>query len=171
MLTRLSFRQDLGIKLTLLYLLFVVPVVTATLLMANNTQKRLEEDVRASDLALARSIAQETDFTMKSALHTIQSLGNYPEVLESSEDSMETLFGTLLRVRPDVNLVYRLNAQGKMVFHFPLGPGSTVGDDFSYREYFIRAQETKFPIISKGRISPTTNQAVATTVMPLWENE
>jgi sensor histidine kinase regulating citrate/malate metabolism len=79
MLKKLSFRQDLDIKLTLLYLLFVVPVVAATLLMAKNTQNRLEEDVRASDLALARSIAQETNFTMKSALHSIQALGEFPE--------------------------------------------------------------------------------------------
>jgi len=171
MLKKLSFRQDLGIKLTLLYLLFVVPVVAATLLMAKNTQNRLEEDVRASDLALARSIAQETNFTMKSALHSIQALGEFPEVLEAKPASMETLFGTVMSARLDINLVYRLDAQGTMVFHYPLGPGSTIGNDFSFREYFIEALETKFPLISKGRISPTTNQAVATTVMPLWDND
>ncbi|MBE9524815.1 MAG: GAF domain-containing protein [Chloroflexi bacterium] len=171
MIKKFSYRQDLSTKLTLLYLLFIVPVVAATLLMANNTQKRLEEDVRASDLALARSIAQETNFTMKSALHTIQALGEFPEVLDGKTDSMETLFSTLMSVRPDINLIYRLNAQGTMIFHYPLGPGSTVGHDFSFREYFIQALETKFPLITKGRISPTTNQAVTTIVMPLWDNE
>jgi len=43
-----------------------------------------------------------------------------------------------------------------------------VGDDFSFRDYFQRALQTDKSLVSQGRISPTTNQAVATAVMPLW---
>jgi PAS domain S-box-containing protein len=55
-----------------------------------------------------------------------------------------------------------------MLYHYPAGPISTVGDDFSFRGYFQRALLTDKPLVSEGRISPTTNQAVATAVMPVW---
>ena len=43
-----------------------------------------------------------------------------------------------------------------------------MGQDFSFRGYFQRALHTDKPLVSEGRISPTTDQAVATAVMPIW---
>ncbi len=39
---------------------------------------------------------------------------------------------------------------------------------FHFRDYFQGALKSTQPLISKGRISPTTEQAVATAVMPIW---
>lgn len=153
------------------YILFVVPVAIAALLIANNTQHRLEESIQAADLALARSIAQETDVTMRNAMRAVRDLATEPAVINQNPDAMKGLFSTVMSARPDINLIYRLDADGFMVFHFPLGPGSTLGNDFSHREYFQRAKEIINPLISKGRISPTTNQPVATAAMPLWAME
>ncbi len=151
-----------------LYILFVVPVAIAALLIANNTQHQLEESIQAADLALARSIAQETDENMRNAMRAVRELGTYEGVKEFDTFAMSGLFETIMSARPDINLVYRLNTQGFMVYHFPEGPRTTVGNDFSFRDYFQRAQITTNPLISKGRISPTTQQPVATAVMPLW---
>jgi len=169
-MSKLPTQQDLGLKLMALYILFVGLVAIAALLIANRTQRRLEENIRAADLALARSIAQETDDTMRNSMRAVRELGTYEVVKEFDTESMSMLFETILRARPDVNLVYRLNAQGFMIYHYPEGPRSTVGDDFSFRDYFQRAIITSNPLISKGRISPTTQQAVATAVMPLWNS-
>ncbi len=170
LMSKLPTQQDLGLKLMALYILFVGLVAIAALLIANRTQRRLEENIRAADLALARSIAQETDDTMRNSMRAVRELGTYEVVKEFDTESMSMLFETILRARPDVNLVYRLNAQGFMIYHYPEGPRSTVGDDFSFRDYFQRAIITSNPLISKGRISPTTQQAVATAVMPLWNS-
>ena len=168
MFHKLPFRQDLGLKLMALYILFVGPVAIAALLIADNTQHQLEESIQAADLALARSIAQETDETMRNAMRAVRELGTYSAVKESDYHAMVELFETIMSARPDVNLVYRLNSQGFMVYHYPEGPRTTIGNDFSFRDYFQRAQITSIPLISKGRISPTTQQPVATAVMPLW---
>ncbi|MBL6981126.1 MAG: GAF domain-containing protein [Anaerolineales bacterium] len=165
---KFPFRQDLGLKLMALYILFVVPVAIAALLIANNTQHQLEESIQAADLALARSIAQETDENMRNAMRAARELGSFDGVKEIDTEAMRSLFETIMSARPDVNLVYRLNQQGFMIYHFPEGPRTTVGDDFSFRDYFQRALITTNPLISKGRISPTTQQPVATAVMPLW---
>ncbi len=101
-------------------------------------------------------------------LTMVAGLAPYPSVIEADPTEMESLFQVVLNTRPDVNLVYRLDAKGTMLYHSPRGPGSTVGDDFSFRDYFQRALHTTQPFVSQGRISPTTNQAVATAVMPLW---
>ncbi len=168
---KLPFRQDLGLRLMALYFLFVGLVAVAGLLIANNTQHQLEENIRAADLALARSIAQETDVTMRNAMRAVRDLSNHEAVITTDIEAMNPLFETIMSARPDINLVYRLNAQGFMVFHYPTGPRTTVGNDFSFREYFQRALVTTNPLISKGRISPTTQQPVATAVMPLWDSK
>lgn len=161
-------RRDLAFQLLALYLLFVGPVVLASLVFDRLTSQRLEADVKVADLALATTIAQETDNVIGNSLQAVRQLAGYPEVLENDLPGMEGLFNLLLSVRPDINLIYRLDADGEMLFHVPTGPGSTVGWDFSGRDYFQRALSSTSPLVSQGRISPTTNQPVATAVMPLW---
>ena len=168
---KFTLRHDLGLQLLALYLLFVGPVVLASLLFDHLAAQRLETDVKSADLALARAIAQETNTILDNALLAVRQMSNYPEVIDADPVKMETLFKTMMSVRPDVNLIYRLDSQGTMVFHYPTGPGSTLGWDFSGRDYFQRAQKTHNPLLSKGRISPTTEQPVATAVMPLWSSE
>lgn len=162
-----SFRRDLGLQLLALYLLFVIPVIVAALVFYFTSSSRLESDVKAADLALARAIAHETDATLADAIYTVQQLSQQPSVRQVEVAKMEVLFEDTANARPDVNLIYRLGADGVMIFHYPVGPGSTLGVDFSFREYFQDALLTDQAVISKGRISPTTEQAVATTVMPI----
>ena len=165
----LRLRRDLGLQVLALYLIFVGLVVASTLLFENFASRRLQADVQAADLALARAIAQETSTFTTNALQAVGRLASYPEVMAADAVGMTGIFRAVLDVRSDVNLVYRLNEQGIMLFHYPVEPGSTVGTDFSFRDYFQRALTADGPILSKGRISPTTNKPVATAVMPLWD--
>jgi signal transduction histidine kinase len=155
------------LQLLALYLLFVVPVAGAALIFDRIAGLRLQQDVKTADLGLARAIALETDATLSAALHSVQGLADNPAVVDMDIQGMQTVFSQLARTRPDVNLIYRLGPDGLMIYHFPEGPGSTVGVDFSYRDYFQDALRLERPIVSKGRISPTTHEAVATTVMPV----
>ncbi len=168
---RISLRGDLGLQLLALYLLFVLPVAGAALTFDRIAGERLQEDVQAADLGLARAIALETDATLSAALHSVQGLADNQAVVEMDIPGMQTVFSQLARTRPDVNLIYRLGPDGLMIYHFPEGPGSTVGVDFSYRDYFQDARRLDRPIVSKGRISPTTHEAVATTVMPVHSSD
>jgi|Deesub1362A_J573_1020465.scaffolds.fasta_scaffold01908_3 PAS domain S-box-containing protein len=164
-------RNDLGLQLLGFYLLLVVPIVIAALFFDRLAGERLERDVRAADLALARAIAQETDTSISIALDSVRQLATYPAVIEADREGMLALFQRVQSVKPDVNLIYRLGPDGIMLFHYPMGPGSTLGVDFSFRGYFQRALQTHEPLVSLGRISPTTEQPVATAVMPLWSDQ
>lgn len=171
MLERLrSIPRDLGLQLFALYLLLIVPFLVSLLVFDQIVGQRIRADMQANDLSLAGAIAQETNLTIQGAMGTVRGLAGYPAVLTKNEAGMGELFDIVLATHPEVNLVYRLDANGIMVYHAPVGPGSTVGTDFSFRSYFQQALKTAQPLISEGRISPTTNQPVATAVMPLWSD-
>jgi PAS domain S-box-containing protein len=161
------FHHDLGWQLLALYLMLVLPVLTAIFIFDQVAGRQIQAEVKAGDLSLARAIAKEADHLILNALDAVQALGAYPAVRTSDPQGMEAIFSIVSATRPDVNLVYRLDAKGIMFFHYPVGPGTTVGTDFSFRNYFQRALESDQPLLSEGRISPTTQQPVATAVMPI----
>jgi len=163
----LTFHRDLGLQLLAFYLLLIIPFLVTLLVFDRLVGERIRRDVESNDIALARAIALETDIAISNSLKTVKELSSYEGVINAEEENMGELFSIVLSTRPDVNLVYRLDADGIMLYHYPTGPGSTVGTDFSFRSYYQNALTSDAPLISEGRISPTTNQAVATAVMPL----
>ncbi len=167
----LTFYRDLGLQLLAFYLLLIVPFLVALLVFNRLVGVRIRGDVEANDLSLARAIAQETDISINNARKAVEELAGYPEVINADISGMDRLFSVVLNTRPDVNLIYRLDTKGIMLYHYPVGPISTVGVDFSFREYFQQARQSQGSLISEGRISPTTNQAVATAVMPIWSKD
>ncbi len=166
--SRRPFWQDLGLQLLAAYLIFVLPFLVMVITAERLATERLQADVRAADLSLARAIAQETNITLGTMLQAVQHLGQQPPVLEGDLAGMREFFANFYLAHPEANLVYRLDAQGQMIYHYPEGPGSTVGQNFAFRLYFQRAQKSQLPFFSLGRISPTTQQPVSTAVMPLW---
>jgi PAS domain S-box-containing protein len=160
-------RRDLGLQLLAIYLLFVLPIMLAALAFDIIGGERLQADVRAADLALARAVALETEAKLSDAIYTVQQMASNPVVQSADQSGMLQYFEDISNARPDVNLIYRLGPDGIMLFHYPVGPGSTVGVDFSFRDYFQDARRASGPVISKGRISPTTSEPVTTAVMPL----
>lgn len=168
MLPVFSLRRDLGVQLSALYFAFVGAVLLAAFLFTRSASRQLHTDISTADLALANAIAQETHTSLNSATTAVRELADYPAVLRNDPEGMNEVFEKAMSVRNDVNLIYRLDSSGRMSFHYPVGPDSTVGVDFSFRPYFQQAKTTDEPLVSSGRISPTTNQPVATAVMPLW---
>ncbi len=168
---RFNPRRDLGIRLLAIYALFVLPLVGMTLYFDRLATQRLHTDVESANLSLAKAIAEETNLSLGSFLGAARRLGADPSVLHSNIAAMQPLFEALSQSRPEVNLVYRLNAKGIMIYHYPRGSDvawSTIGLDFSFRPYFKKARNTHLPFFSRGRISPTTNEPVVTAIMPLW---
>ncbi len=165
-----NWRHDLGLRMLVLYVAFVLPVIGMALYFERVAAQRLRADVENADLSLARAIAEETNLSLGSFLGAAQALGEEPAILHADMKRMQALFSVLAHSRPEVNLVYRLNSQGMMLYHYSPTPikHSTIGVNFSFRDYFKRAKTTRLPFFSHGRISPTTGQPVVTAVMPLW---
>lgn len=161
-------RQDLRFKLLALYLIFVVPIFGLALLFYTSASQRLRTDVATADLSLARAIALETDALLLRAKDAVVDFSHMPAVIQADAAGMESLFAAGAAARQDINLFYRLSADGIMLYHYPAWPRSTVGQDFSFRDYFQKARATQAHVFSKGRISPTTGRPVVTAVMPVF---
>ncbi len=164
-------RHDLTTQVILLYALLVVPLVIALLTLSTTISNRVQADVQATDLALANAVASETNTAISDMLQMVENLSRYDAVRRADPQDMRALFETVSSARPSINLIYRLDAQGVMVYHFPIGVAPTIGKSFAFREYFQRARETHYPLVSMGRISPTTGEPVATALMPIWTAE
>jgi len=164
-------KNNLAFQLWAFYLLLVSPMLAALFIFDQVAGQSIQRDVTVGDTALARAVAQEAEFTIRNALNAVRELGQIPAVRSAEPGGMDAVFSLMTRARLDVSLIYRLDATGRMVYHYPTGPVSTVGRDFSFREYFRRAQLAQAPLLSEGRLSPTTNQVVASAVMPLWDEE
>lgn len=169
--TFLRKRSDLGVQLFALFMLLIVPLLITLVVFDFLVGKKIQNDVRLSDQTLARSIAQENEIFIASALQVVSGIAQRQEVITMDIPNMSAAFQIVYDTQPNVNLIYRLDPSGMMIFHYPIGPESTVGNDFSFREYFQKALITHQPFVSKGRISPTTNQPVATAIMPIWSAE
>ena len=165
----LSPLKDLGVQLLALYLLIIIPALVVLFGFDQLAGQQIQANVRASDLSLARAIALETDLSISKSMQAVEGLSQHPSVLAEDIEKMEEIFSAFFQTRPDVNLIYRLNSEGTMLYHYPIGENPTIGNDFSFRDYYKNALHSKEALVSKGRISPTTNQAVATTVMPIWD--
>ncbi len=160
-------RRDLRWQLLALYLIFVVPIFVLGLFFYISAGQRLRDDVAAADLGLARAIALETDAMLLKAKEAVETFAQMPAVIQADPVGMENIFAAGHAARQDINLLYRLSATGTMLYHYPPRPRSTVGQDFSFREYFQAAQRNLEHVFSKGRISPTTDRPVTTSVMPV----
>ncbi|MCB0163327.1 MAG: GAF domain-containing protein [Anaerolineae bacterium] len=161
--------HDVRWQLILLYILSVLLVFAGGIIFAMTTNHNLTSETQFTDLALAQAIAQETQSAVQRPRQAVQYLANQPGVLAADPVQMTALFQTVEQTNADYNLVYRLDQDGVMVFHYPAGVRSTVGENFAYRQYFQQAQTSQIPFVSVGRTSPTTDKPVVTVVMPLWD--
>jgi PAS domain S-box-containing protein len=163
-------KTDLGLQVLALYLLFLVPIFFLTLAFYASAGQRLREDFAASDLSLARTIALEANFTLLKAGAAAEAFSKMPAVIEANPEKMAGIFAAGVTADPDVNLFYRLSGEGVMLYHYPPGPDSTVGQNFSARDYFQAARNAQKLVYSQGRISATTGRAVVTSAAPILVN-
>jgi hypothetical protein len=115
--------QDLRLQLLALYLLFVVPIFVLALFFFYNASQRLRADVAVADLSLVRAIALETDSMLLKAKDAVVAFAQVPAVIQADPADMEAAFTAGTAARQDINLFYRVSADGIMLYHYPPGPG------------------------------------------------
>lgn len=165
------FSKDLRWQLLSLYLLSVVLVFAAGLRFATTTNRQLTGDTEFTDLALAQAIVQETQSSLQPPIQALRYLAEQPAVVEINTAAMAELFEIIQEASPEYNLVYRHDRNATMVYHYPEGPVTTIGENFAFRAYSQRANTMREPFVSLGRVSATLQEPVATVVNPLWNGQ
>lgn len=165
----LFFHRDLGLQVLVLYLFFVGPVIAAALIFDAVASTRLERDVKAADLTLARSIALETNATFQSALRTVGQIANITRAPITNPAELAPQFAAVAASSPEITLLYLLDEAGLVLYHYPEEPVVVTGVDFSFRPYFREAISAGGPHLAAGRLalSPATGQPVITAAAPV----
>ena len=94
---KISFFNDLGLQLLTLYLLIIIPSLAILLVFDYVAGERIQADVRANDLSLARAIALETDLSISKSLQAVDALSKMPSIQESDIDGMEKVLTSLAK--------------------------------------------------------------------------
>lgn len=162
--------QDLRLQLLALYLLFVLSIFVLAFALYVSASERLREDVAVTDLTLARSIALETDAMLLKAKEAVAAFAEMSAVIEADEQGMERLFAAGTAARQDIELFYRLSAEGLMLYHYPSEP-SLIGQDFSLGEAFQKVRTTREHLFSNGHLSATTKRPVIGSLIPVFRDE
>ena len=129
---------------------------------------RLQADVMAADLALARSIAQETELNLTNARFAVQELAHYAEMGETQQQDLEKLYDKYLGVQSVVNPISLLGGWWIIENPTPVGLDVIPPEAFPSRDYLQRTELSRSSISSGWRSTPS-RQPVATSVIPLWD--
>jgi PAS domain S-box-containing protein len=160
-------RRDFGLQLLALYLLLVIPSLGIIVVFDVVESRRIREEAVTRDLLLAKTIAQQTDIAISNTLNAVEQLSVYPAVRSGSIENLPAIFSIVLGSRPDIDLIFRLDRTGRVIYHYPSGSNFSAEDNFALQSYFQQARNSEAAFLSEGRTLPESGKPIATAVMPL----
>ncbi len=152
------------------YLIFVVSVLATGLAVNLLIQQRLRAEVQTADLALAQTIALETDDQMRDARDSLGALSSLRELHDGDIAGMERAFRAFKAARPDVDRVYWLSPNGTVRVSVPANV-RTQDTDFSQQPLFQQAMQSDGPVIEAGIVDLTTFNAVVAMAQPVRDQQ
>lgn len=123
-----------------------------------------------ADLALARTIAQETELNLTNARYAAQELARYSNAYSADQAAAEELYSKLVGVQPATNPLSLLSDWWIIKNREPIGLDVIPPEAFASRDY-LQQTELSGPLISNGWRSLTSWQPMVTSVMPLWNEQ
>src|SRR3984893_13575916 len=152
-------RQKIGLQLLSLYLLFVIPVLLGGAALYVFQQNVLTQNAFQSDLGLAQAVALEVGANLRAATEIDSELSTAQAAKDLDLKQLASVFANASQAHPDISLYFVCDPSGNMIINYPFSP-STIGQNFSVRDYFQEALKSDAPFISSGSISAITDAYV-----------
>ncbi|HEY0754756.1 MAG TPA: hypothetical protein VGD98_12405 [Ktedonobacteraceae bacterium] len=155
-------RQKIGLQLLSLYLFFVLPVLLGGVGLYIFQYNVLTQNAFQSDLGLAQAVALESAANVRAAAEIDLGLATSQAAINLNFNQLTSLFTNAFGAHPDISLYFVCDPTGKMIINYPTSP-ATIGQNFSFRDYFQGALKSPAPFVSAGRISATTHTHVVSS--------
>ncbi len=152
-------QQKISLQLLSLYLLFVIPVLLGGVGLYVFQQNALTQNAFQADLALSQAVALEVGANLRAATEIDSELSITQAARDLDLKQLSSIFANASHAHPDISLYLVCDPSGNMIMNYPFSQ-STIGQKFSFREYFQKALKSASPIISSGRIDTTTDAYV-----------
>jgi signal transduction histidine kinase/HAMP domain-containing protein len=162
-------RQSLLVQLLGIYLIFASMVLGAGALVNSLVRQQLRAEAEIADLALAQSIALQTDTRVNVARTSLTALAGLDSVRQGDQEAMSVSFQAFKAARPDIDRVYWLDAVGRLQVSLPMYV-RTLGTDFSEERVFLRAVDAKESFVEGGAVELTTFNAVCIIAAPVRDD-
>jgi signal transduction histidine kinase/HAMP domain-containing protein len=148
-------RHKIGLQLLSLYLLFIIPVLLGGAGLYVFQQSVLTQNASQSDLALSQAVALEVGANLRAATEIDSELSSTQAAKKLDLQQLPLIFANAYHAHPNISLYYVCDPSGNMLINYPYHQ-STIGENFSFRDYFQGALKSNMPFISSGRVSTTT---------------
>lgn len=155
--------------------LVLFPAIVLTIMDGYHDQKRVEQSIQSQLGIATRSTGHRMEGWKNSHLRAVYAVADIAATLEpGSRSRLQRSLSSVHRAFPDFHNMYVANARGTTIAFDPLRNEqgqSTIGLNFSDREYFRRLQVTKRPVFSDvfqgrgGVIAP-----IVTVSVPVLRN-
>ena len=156
---RYLIQQKIGLQLLSLYLLFIIPVLLGGAGLYVFQQSVLTQNAYQADLALAQAVALEVGANLQAATEIDSELSTTQAAKHLDLQQLSSIFSNASHAHPNISLYYVCDPAGNMLINYPFTQ-STIGENFSFRDYFQGALKSNVPFISSGRVSTTTRTYV-----------
>lgn len=161
---RYLIRQKIGLQLLSLYLLFIIPLLLGGAGLYVFQQSVLTQNAFQADLALSQAVALEVGANLRAATEIDNELATSQAAKDLDLKQLSANFANAYRAHPTISLYYVCDPSGNMLINYPFSQ-STIGENFSFRDYFQGALKSNMPFISSGRVSTTTRTYVVSVAV------
>src|SRR5579872_666678 len=166
---RYLIRQKISLQLLSLYLLFIIPVLLGGAGLYVFQQSVLTQNAFQSDLALSQAVALEVGANLRATTEIDSELSSTQAAKDLNLPQLSSIFANAYRAHPNISLYYVCDPSGNMLINYPFHQ-STIGENFSFRDYFQGALKSNEPFISSGRVSTTTLTYVVSVATRIINN-
>ena len=164
---KLTFLYSLRFQLFVFVLLVIAPVLILTIIFGVTARNFAKEQILATEMELARNIAQRESIIIDSTQKLLELLSWIPDIREGDEDSCRKFVKSLVLQNSQYLALGTVNLKGDIVCSsLDLDAPVNVYD----RPYIRRALETQKLSVSEYQISRTVGKPALNLAQPIFDN-
>jgi PAS domain S-box-containing protein len=156
--------RSIALQLLVFYCLFIGPLLLGGVELYLFQRDALQQNARRTDLWIARAIALEIGSTVQTAAEQDVELATSQAARQVNIPQIAAIFAAAWRSHPDISLYFICDRSGQLLLSYPGGqppPGRHVPCEYIPP---AGALQPDIPVLSPGRISPTTRTDVVSIV-------
>jgi signal transduction histidine kinase/HAMP domain-containing protein len=149
--------RSIALQLLVFYVLFIVPLLLGGVELFLFQRDALQQSAQRTNLGIAQAIALEIRSTIRSAVEETVELSTSTAASQLDLPQLKTLFTSANRSHPGIGLYFVCDQSGRLLLSYPIDGGR--GSPCEYTPP-VGALQSGTPVISPGRVSPTTQADV-----------
>lgn len=161
--------RSIALQLLVFYGLFIVPVLLGGVELYLFQRDALQQGAQRADLGIAQAISLEAEATVRAASEEDMDLSQSQAAMHLDLPQLTSIFATARRSHPDISLYFVCDGSRHLLLSYPASSRSSGGHagPCEYSPPAHALQSNNWPLLSPGRVSPTTQTDVVSLATPI----